>query len=98
ACIPPGVSVNLLGSISINNLAHSPFGAGWSLDGVAHLYPQKSGQVLLTEGDGATRVFTPAFGTRFAGDSFSGMVLDAARWRTFGTDIFAISQNEVLRF
>src|SRR5207249_3469576 len=46
----------------------------------------------------ATRVFTPAFGTRFAGDSFSGMVLDAARWRTFGTDIFAISQNEVLRF
>ncbi|MCK4909653.1 MAG: carboxypeptidase regulatory-like domain-containing protein, partial [Planctomycetes bacterium] len=43
--------------ILINNQSNSPFGAGWSLQGLERLYPNPDGSVLLTEGDGARSLF-----------------------------------------
>lgn len=53
------VSATLGGTVLINNQRKSPYGAGWQLDGVARLYPQADGAMVLTEGDGHIMRFAP---------------------------------------
>jgi len=46
--------------VLINNEINSPFGAGWTLDGLQRIYPQQGrDRVTLTEGDGSIKAFTP---------------------------------------
>ena len=40
------------GSVLVNNERESPFGAGWTLDGLQRLHPQADGSMVLTTGDG----------------------------------------------
>ena len=60
----PGSSVSsfLSGTLVVDNRARSPFGAGWGLAGLQRLYSQSNGSVLLTDGDGSARVFSPTSG------------------------------------
>ena len=53
------VSNVLEGSVLINNQRNSPFGAGWTLEGLGRLTRQNN-NILLTEGDGSVLVFTEA--------------------------------------
>jgi RHS repeat-associated protein len=47
------------GTVAIVNRTMSPFGAGWWLDGLEHLYPQSdSTKYLWVAGDGSTRVYS----------------------------------------
>ncbi|MBI2495018.1 MAG: VCBS repeat-containing protein, partial [Candidatus Omnitrophica bacterium] len=39
------------------NERDSPFGAGWSLEGLERLWPQPDGTLLVTDGDGSATVF-----------------------------------------
>jgi YD repeat-containing protein len=41
----------------IRNEQQSPFGAGWTLEGLDRLYPQADGRLVLAEGGGATKLF-----------------------------------------
>ncbi|MCH7679709.1 VCBS repeat-containing protein, partial [candidate division KSB1 bacterium] len=54
------ISTNQVGKVLINNQQNSPFGAGWTLDGLQRLILQPNGDVLITEGDGSALVFTQA--------------------------------------
>jgi len=47
------------GQVLIRNERGSPLGAGWSLGGVHRLHVNKDGSLLLSEGEGATKLFTP---------------------------------------
>ena len=44
-------------TLLIRNDQASPFGAGWTLKGLTHAYPQADGTVVLTKGNGGTMVF-----------------------------------------
>ncbi len=46
--------------VIVNNQSRSPFGAGWTLDGVQNILAGDDGNVLLTEGNGSALVFKPA--------------------------------------
>ena len=52
-------STNVRGKIIVNNQINSPFGAGWTLDGIQKLYDlnDQRGTVLLTEGNGSAKIF-----------------------------------------
>lgn len=54
-----GSAANQQSSVIIRNERQSPFGAGWTLQGVQKLFPQENGQILLTDGDGTTLVYSP---------------------------------------
>ncbi len=45
------------GRIVVNNQQASPFGSGWSLNGLQRLYFDPDGTLLLTEGDGSAKTF-----------------------------------------
>ena len=55
------ISNVLEGSVLINNQRNSPFGAGWTLEGLGRL-TRKNDKTILTEGDGSVLVFTEAQG------------------------------------
>lgn len=44
-------------SVLVVNQRSSPFGAGWTLDGIGSLVTLNNGNVLLVEGDGSARFF-----------------------------------------
>lgn len=46
--------------VLVHNARNSPFGAGWTLDGLARLHRQPDGKIILTEGDGSALLYTPA--------------------------------------
>ena len=54
------VSRGNVGNVIVNNQINSPFGAGWTLDGIQKLHDLNSpdGRVLLTEGNGSAKMFT----------------------------------------
>jgi RHS repeat-associated protein len=57
-----GTSVSTIraNTVLVNNERRSPYGAGWTIDGVQRLYVEAGmPQVVLTEGDGRIKVFTP---------------------------------------
>lgn len=41
------------GRVMVNNESDSPFGAGWTLDGLERLHQDENGNIVLTEGDGS---------------------------------------------
>jgi len=47
------------GTVLINNEQASPFGAGWTLDGLQRLRLQNDGSTVLTSGDGGVMRFEP---------------------------------------
>ena len=51
------VSNVLVGNVLINNQQGSPFGAGWTLEGLERL-KRHNADILLTKGDGSVLVFT----------------------------------------
>lgn len=65
------------GRILINNQRGSPFGAGWTLDGLNRLHRQDDGSALITEGDGSPKVFRPAMGG--TGDFAGGLAVPVVR-------------------
>ncbi len=48
-------------TVLVNNEAASPFGAGWTLDGLQRLHNVGLAGVVLTEGDGSILHFRPGF-------------------------------------
>jgi YD repeat-containing protein len=60
------VSTAIDGEIIVDNESDSPFGAGWTLDGLERLHFEEDGDILLTEGDGSAK----AFDSRPAGKFF----------------------------
>ena len=54
------VSSSISGNVIVNNQINSPFGAGWTLDGLQRLYclGRPDGKVLLTEGSGSAKKFS----------------------------------------
>ncbi|OGX06963.1 MAG: hypothetical protein A2Z88_04115 [Omnitrophica WOR_2 bacterium GWA2_47_8] len=56
------ISTVLAGNVIVNNQQNSPFGAGWTLDGLQKLSIQYDGSALIEEGDGSTVVFIKGFG------------------------------------
>ncbi len=64
------VSSVLDGNVIVNNQQNSPFGAGWTLNGLEKLWIQDNGQVLLTNGNGSTHLYhssSAGFALRFDG-------------------------------
>ena len=61
------VSATLQGQVLVNNQLHSPFGAGWGLDGLQRLHQNSDGSLLITDGNGEAAFF------RFA-QTASGLV------------------------
>ncbi len=55
------VSTRLVDTALVNNEQASPFGAGWTLDGLEALHLQGGPLVVLTEGDGSIKRFSPSF-------------------------------------
>jgi hypothetical protein len=47
------------GKVLVNNERNSPFGAGWTLDGLQKLNFNQDGSIALTEGDGGIKRFSP---------------------------------------
>ncbi len=60
------VSSTVLGTVLVNNETASPFGAGWTLDGLARLHLAGASPVL-TAGDGSILRFTPQAGSGLFG-------------------------------
>lgn len=52
------VSGSSIGTVLVKNEQKSPFGAGWTLDGLSRLHFAPDGNVILSEGDGSTRVYS----------------------------------------
>ncbi len=54
------VSSNIVGNIIVNNQISSPFGPGWTIDGIQKINNLNSldGRVLLTEGNGSAKLFS----------------------------------------
>ena len=52
--------IPLTGNLVINNNIESPFGAGWSLQGLSQLHFNPDDSVILTLGDGSALTFTEA--------------------------------------
>jgi|GEM_PF-1737301 len=48
------------GGVLVHNQASSPLGTGWGLDGVQRVLEQSDGSVLVSDGNGAMQVFSPA--------------------------------------
>jgi RHS repeat-associated protein len=46
------------GNVLVNNQQDSPFGAGWTLDGLQRLVLDDTGSAVITEGNGSTLAFT----------------------------------------
>ncbi|MDA2919342.1 PKD domain-containing protein [Desulfobacterota bacterium AH_259_B03_O07] len=76
------VSSIQFGQVQVNNQINSPFGAGWTLDGLSKLHVQDDGSVLITEGDGASWLFK--LGTVAFMDDFEGLV--GPEWSNNSTD------------
>ncbi|MEW6296069.1 MAG: beta-propeller fold lactonase family protein, partial [Candidatus Diapherotrites archaeon] len=51
-------SSSMQGRFIIHNQVDSPFGAGWGLAGLQRLHLDPDGDILLTEGDGSSLVFS----------------------------------------
>jgi RHS repeat-associated protein len=47
-------------SVAVVNAGASPFGAGWNLAGLQRIHPSATGELLLTQGDDAALIFSPA--------------------------------------
>ncbi len=64
------------GNVIVNNQINSPFGAGWTLDGLQRLYDQnrEDGRVLITEGNGASIVLDPTGATGRTNSDFTTIV------------------------
>ncbi|MBI4355825.1 MAG: VCBS repeat-containing protein, partial [Candidatus Omnitrophica bacterium] len=54
------IANTLAGKVLVHNQQQSPFGAGWTLEGVGRLQVQPDRSVLVTDGDGSALLFTPA--------------------------------------
>jgi RHS repeat-associated protein len=54
------ISANFSGRLTVVNDKDSPLGAGWGLAGLQRLHAQPGGEVLVTDGGGASTVFSPA--------------------------------------
>ncbi len=63
--------------VIVNNEKSSPFGAGWTLDGLQRLRVVDDVDALLTEGDGSALSFSPLF--RGSGDFSGATSFDIAR-------------------
>ena len=50
--------------VKIVNRRNSPFGAGWSLQGLERLHVDRTGRILITRHDSFTRSYTPAYRAR----------------------------------
>ncbi|MFH1202581.1 MAG: RHS repeat-associated core domain-containing protein [Candidatus Omnitrophota bacterium] len=50
---PVPMTRNVNGYLTINSQQDSPFGAGWSIEGLQRLHFSPDGAILLTEGDGS---------------------------------------------
>jgi RHS repeat-associated protein len=53
------------GNVLVNNQISSPFGAGWTLDGIQRLHSENEDRSILTEGDGSVKLFDSA-GVKFS--------------------------------
>lgn len=60
-------SKSFSGRLVFESLEDSSCGAGWSLAGIPRLILEESGRVLMTEGSGSSKVFTPVIITTVAG-------------------------------
>jgi YD repeat-containing protein len=47
------IGIRQSGEVLVNNEQGSPFGAGWTLDGLERLHVQANGVIILTQGDGS---------------------------------------------
>ncbi|MFH1492917.1 MAG: FG-GAP-like repeat-containing protein [Candidatus Omnitrophota bacterium] len=54
---PVPLSEEVKEKLIVNNQQNSPFGAGWSLQGLQRLHFDADGSILLTEGNGSSMVF-----------------------------------------
>ena len=77
------ISNVLTGNVLVNNQRNSPFGAGWTLDGLARLHIQADQSILLADGDGSLLHFAPASSATYSED-FEGTV--GPEWSTTATD------------
>ncbi len=57
-----GVSSTMRVKMLVNNERASPFGIGWTLKGLQRLHIQADQSIVLTEGDGAVKVFGESVG------------------------------------
>jgi RHS repeat-associated protein len=55
---PVSLTSVINGRIVVNNQQDSPFGSGWSLNGLQRLYFDPDGAIMLTEGEGSAKTFT----------------------------------------
>lgn len=55
---PVSLTSTISGRIVVNNQQDSPYGSGWSLQGLQRLYFDPDGAILLTEGEGSSKTFT----------------------------------------
>ncbi|MCZ6789325.1 MAG: hypothetical protein O7D33_05215 [Chloroflexi bacterium] len=51
------ISTFLNGQVIVNNRRSSPFGAGWSLEGLQRTHVQSDDSLLLEEGNGSAKIF-----------------------------------------
>ncbi len=87
------------GNVLVNNQIASPFGAGWGLDGLQRVHEQADNSLVLTDGDGSTRLFltertgTGTFENPFiaTGDGASGIPLSTADFNNDGIEDLHIS-------
>jgi len=64
------VSSFLPGNVLVNNQQNSPFGAGWTLEGLSRLLVQSDGSMLLADGTGGARLFSAFRGGALLEDNF----------------------------
>ncbi len=57
ACSTVGAATD--GRVLVNNETDSPFGSGWTLDGLERLFIQDDGTLVLSEGDGTLQRIDP---------------------------------------
>lgn len=62
---PVPLTKSLKGKAIINNQIKSPFGSGWTLEGLDRIHKMSDGSVLLTKGNGGSLVFNYDFGATF---------------------------------
>ena len=61
-------STNVRGEVIVNNQINSPFGSGWTLDGIQKLHDlnSQSGDILLTDGNGSAKMFNARLEVAFS--------------------------------
>ena len=70
------VAADFRSSVLVNNQQQSPFGAGWSIDGLQRLHVQESSDIVITEGDGTILRFKPALAQLDIGTSGAVVEVD----------------------